>query len=464
MKRSILKVVPVLVIFSVFILFLPAGQVFSDTVSTGEMERKLVKPATASPWFPPLVSEPYSTGNWEGMRDKLADTGVTVTSSYVGDFLGNPSGGREQGVGYDHSWGLDINVDLEKAAGWEGLQFHVSGLWRNGVNLSQKKIGNAFTVTSIYGSEELKFYGLYLDQALFDKKVHVRIGRISPGDDFAASPVYWIYVNNAIDGNPVSLPINLPFITYPTAVWGVRARIDYSDLLYSQHGIYAADSRVGRDSAHGVDFSLRLARGFGTAHEIAFTPGAAKDSTWLPGNYKAGFYYHSGVTRELLRDRNNNSYVISGLDPAKHVGNYNFYCHADQMIYREGEPGSDQGLSIFTAATFGPDSLNQFPFFIDGGIFYKGPIPGRDDDIAAFGTSYGLWSRDLARAQADRRDITGTASLDPQEYELMLEFTYKAMILPYFYFQPDVQYIIHPGGTGNYRNALVMGLRMGVTF
>ncbi|MFH1877815.1 MAG: carbohydrate porin [Candidatus Omnitrophota bacterium] len=223
------------------------------------------------------------------MRGKLADSGITVSSSFVCDFLGNPYGGREQGTGYDHSLGVDVNVDLEKAAGWEGLQFHVSGLWRNGVNLSQKKIGNAFTVTSIYGSEELKFYGLYLDQALFGHKVHLRAGRISPGDDFAASPIYWLYVSNAIDGNPVSLPVNLPFITYPTAVWGARARIDYSDIFYSQHGIYAADSRVGRDSAHGLDFSLRLRRGFGTAHEFAFTPNAAPGPKACPVIIKRDF-------------------------------------------------------------------------------------------------------------------------------------------------------------------------------
>ncbi len=444
-------------VFFVLAPFVPLS--FSDAIT-----RARQKPATASPWFPPPVTEPYFTGNWGGMRDKLADGGVTVTSSYVADFQGNPSGGHVQGVGYNHSWGLDINYDLEKLVGWKGLQFHVSGLWRNGVNLSQKKIGNVFTVTSIYGSEELKFYGLYFDQALFDDKVHFRIGRISPGDDFAADPIYWIYMQNSIDGNPVSLPVNLPFITYPTAIWGMRARIEYSDLFYSTHGIYIADPRVGRDSAHGLDFSMRLQRGFGTAHEIAFTPNYAKGSEGMPGHYKAGVYYHSGVTREFLYDRNGNSHVISGLDPAKHVGNYNFYCHADQMIYREGGPGSDQGLTVFAVATFGPESLNQYPFFADGGIFYKGPIPGRDDDIAAFGTAYGIFSRDRRRVQADVRDITGGSTQDPQEYELVLELTYRAVILPYFYIQPDFQYIIHPGGTGNYPNATVVGFRVGVTF
>ncbi|MFH1877814.1 MAG: carbohydrate porin [Candidatus Omnitrophota bacterium] len=188
-------------------------------------------------------------------------------------------------------------------------------------------------------------------------------------------------------------------------------------------------------------------------------------SEGLPGNYKAGFYYHSGVTREFLRDKNNNSYIISGLDPAKHIGNYNFYCHADQMIYRENGPGTDQGITVFGVATFGPDNINKYPFFFNGGISWKGCIPGRDNDIAASGMSYGLFSYDLRRAQADMRDIKGLpAEQDPQEYEIMIELTYRAMILPYFYIQPDIQYILHPGGTADYPDAFVMGVRVGVTF
>lgn len=462
MRITARKVCCILLVVTAIMLF---GSFVHAETSPGNITIEASsKPQTVSPWFGPPGRQEYLTGDWGGMREELADKGVTVTSTYVCDILGNPTGGRAQGIRYDHSMGMDVNVDLEKAADIEGLQFHVSGIYRAGHNLSADKIGNAFTVTSIFGSEQLRFYGLYFDKALLDGRLHIRFGRISTGDDFAASPIYWIYVNNAIDGNPISIPLNLPFFTYPTAVWGVRTKLDVTDTFYSMTGVYNGDPDVGRDEYHGLDFSMRLSKGVLYAQEFGYTPNNEPDAEGLPGHYKIGGYYHSGVFWDLLDDANENSYILTGLSPKKHVGNYGCYAHADQMVYREGSPGSDQGLTAFAAATFAPPHLNQFPFFVMGGIFYKGLIPGRDDDIIAVGSAYGLWSRDLNRAENDTRTVMGASAPTPQDYEIMVDFTYKAQITPWFFVQPDFQYIINPGGTDDYPNAVVAGVRLGVTF
>ncbi len=418
---------------------------------------------TASPWSPPETQCGYMTGNWGGWRDRLADEGVTFSSSYVMDVLADPVGGRKTGqTVYNHSWGMDMNVDLEKAAEIKGLQFHISALWRAGANISHKYIGNTFTASSIYGSQEFKLYSLYLQETLFDGNFDIKIGRTSAGDDFASSPIYWLYINNAIDGNPISLPINLPFSTYPNATWGGRALLRFPHDLYTMVGIYDGDPRVGRDEAHGCDFSLRLKRGVFLVQEVGYKPNQAQGSTGLPGNYKLGGFYDTGTFRDLYRDSYGGSSVVSGRPLAKHIGNYGFYAHADQMIYREKE-GSDQGLTPWAAITWAPGNLNQFPLFIDGGVFYKGLIPTRDQDILAIGTAYGMWSNDLARLTQD--NITYNGSTDHKKvYEMMFDFTYKVQINPWLYIQPDMQYILHPGGTGYIRDAFVIGTRVGITF
>jgi hypothetical protein len=52
------------------------------------------------------------------------------------------------------------------------------------------------------------------------------MGRIGAGDDFLASPLYTPFVNFAFDGNPGSVPINIPaFSTYPVATWGLRTKV-----------------------------------------------------------------------------------------------------------------------------------------------------------------------------------------------------------------------------------------------
>ncbi len=40
-----------------------------------------------------------------------------------------------------------------------------------------------------------------LEQKLLDDKISIKAGRFATGDDFASSPIYWLYMNNGIDGN-----------------------------------------------------------------------------------------------------------------------------------------------------------------------------------------------------------------------------------------------------------------------
>ena len=46
----------------------------------------------------------------------------------------------------------------------------------------------------------------------------------------------------------------------------------------------------------------------------------------------------------------------------------------------------------------------------------------------------------------------------------MLEFAHRFQVTPWAYFQPDIQLVINPGGTGDIEDALVIGAQMGVTF
>lgn len=408
---------------------------------------------------PAGAEQSYMLGNWDGKRESLdREKGVTFASTYVCDILGDTVGGMQQAARYDSSMGWDINFDLEKFAGITGTQFHISGLWRAGQNLSKAVIGNDMVVSSIYGHQQFRFYGLYLDKLFLDDKLSIRAGRIAAGDDFACSPLYWTFVSNSIDGNPITIPINLFFSCYPTAVWGARAKWDLPKDFRMIAGLYNADPGVERDSMYGLDFSLRLKRGLFTAYEISYIPNQKPGDKGMPGNYKAGVYYSSSVFRDKYADTNGSAAVITGQPYRKHIGNYGVYFHADQLIYREGPPGTDQGLTPILAAALAPSNLNKFSFFIENGLIYKGLIPTRDADVSAVQFVYARYSSELRRSQ-----VAG-GSQDPQRYEIVLELTHKINITPWMYLQPDMQYIINPGGTGTIKDALVIGTRFGVIF
>lgn len=47
---------------------------------------------------------------------------------------------------------------------------------------------------------------------------------------------------------------------------------------------------------------------------------------------------------------------------------------------------------------------------------------------------------------------------------MVIELSYQCQVTPWLIVQPDVQYIINPGGTQDLDNALVVGGRASVTF
>jgi carbohydrate-selective porin OprB len=82
------------------------------------------------------------------------------------------------------------------------------------------------------------------------------------------------------------------------------------------------------------------------------------------------------------------------------------------------------------------------------GASYQGLVPGRDRDTAAFALYYGGFSRDLPG----------------QTYELVLEWTYAIAIGRRLTVQPDVQYVIIPGGVSSVGNAVVLGVQLAIEF
>lgn len=382
----------------------------------------------------------YMTGNWGGVRNTLADVGITFDFSYVTDMLGNPVGGKARGFAYDGSFGASMNVDFTKA-GWKGFNLFSSACWRTGTNLSRKKIDNQFTVSQLYGSQTVRLNELYLLQNLFEKRLTLKAGRLDGGNDFLNSPLYWQYVNNAFDGNPVGIFYNVPFTAYPNATWGAVIGTKPWNWLSAKFAIYNANSKIQLNKYHGTNFTFSNTNGVLLMTEWGALINQSPCSHGMPGNYKVGYFYLTGEKEKF-----------SG---GEQKGDPGVYFLFDQMIYRQGDPKCDRGLTPFITVLLQPKNRNQFPFFTNGGLVYKGPFGCRPQDVAAFGVAYGRYSPDLARVQRN----TGVA---PQKAETVLELNYWFQINKWFYVMPDMQYIITPKGVDSTPNAYVIGFQLGL--
>jgi porin len=138
------------------------------------------------------------------------------------------------------------------------------------------------------------------------------------------------------------------------------------------------------------------------------------------------------------------------------------------MLYRV--PGSDdQGLSGFVRAGGVPNDRNLINFYADGGLVYKGLIPLRPNDKVGVAAAYARVGDNARGLDADT-GFFGNFFFPVRSGEAMIEMMYQAQLAPWWMLQPEVQYIIRPGGgvlnsDGSLRpNAWVIAVRSALSF
>lgn len=412
---------------------------------------------------------PASVANWwdykymlgdGAYRDDLARDGLTLSMKFVTDSLGNVTGGREQGFTYTGSLGFDAEADLERLIGLDGAEFYVSAVWRSGVSLSNRYIGNVFQTQQIYGGQNLRLYAFYWRQQAFDDQLEIKLGRIAQGDDFLSRPIQWSYVQNSIDGNPVSIFLNSPVYAYPNSTWGAFAKFTPKQTpFYVQGGVYggAKVPPQTRNSAHGLDWSFDYENAYFIGQAGA-TPGLTiGEQDDLPGHYAMGGYYVTGEHQRFIQPA-----TAAGLPrhTATDKGLWGLYWMVEQMLHQNGvnSEGKATGITPWFVASIAPnEAVNRMPYSFYGGLRWDAILPSRRDDFLAVAFVYGEFSDELALSQR-------LAKAPAQEFEAVAEVTYMIQVNQWLTFQPDLQYIINPGGAGLYDNALVLGFQASVEF
>jgi carbohydrate-selective porin OprB/predicted NBD/HSP70 family sugar kinase len=395
-------------------------------------------------------------GDWSGLRTDLENYGITPTLTYVADIAGNPTGGKSQGVAYSDNIGLDLLFDLDKIVRLEGGSFLVSMSQRDGDSLSGKHVGNVFTIQQNYGGQTFHLIDVAYQQKLLDERVEFRVGRIAMGDDFLVSPYDYVFMQNAFCGNPKGIFINSPSATaYPGDTWGALLKVRLTQRTYIMGGVYNGDPYIQSDAHNGADFSMNgpvFAIGE-VGYQINGLPGESR----LLGNYKLGFWYDNSEYTD---------YNTIGLaQPAgTKRGNYGLYTMFDQMLVLFGGPTSDRGFGIFgTFMTSPNESVSQMPYFVDAGIVARGIFAARPIDVLGLGVAFGSFSGDLSNAEEREQQFDPTVGV--QDQETVLELTYRFRFRSgALFFQPDLQYIFKPGGTGDINDALVLGCQIGINF
>jgi len=133
-------------------------------------------------------------------------------------------------------------------------------------------------------------------------------------------------------------------------------------------------------------------------------------------------------------------------DTTQHRGSGGAYLIGDLTV---------RSLTAFAQLGLGDGRVNQIGGYLGGGFTLTAPFASRAQDALGLAVAAARNGSHYERAQ--------TAAGGTAAGETSVELTYLAQLGSWLTVQPDLQYVIHPGGTRATRNAVVPGLRVAVS-
>lgn len=375
------------------------------------------------------INGDYATRKYFGARPILESHGLTVDSSFLySPFMKTAGGanGEASAKGYG-LFSVGVSLDTEAAKLWKGGKFFSLYQLKTGYGLSGENgaMGDYFGFDGWEMDQISQISELWYQQKFFDGKIRLKIGKQDSNTDFGFLNSGWDFMNTAFSVNP-----NTPLPSFPYTPFGFMAEVNPKEWLSIRNGIYSKDS---------CPFNIT---------EIEFKPTIKN----MPGRYMIGAWE--------MGDTNGYS-VATGVEEEETVyntfyRNYGVYFNFEQMVYKEQKDNPDdmQGLVVFGQTGMSPSNKNDLSKYGAIGLHYKGPFPKRDNDIVGLALGCGNFASRLNNITYDLGGRTGS--------ETVVEGFYRLFITKWFYLQPDVQFIMNPGG--QYQSSVAIGIRSVITF
>jgi len=427
-------------------------------------------------------------GDLWGLRTLLSRYGMTLALQETSEVLANVTGGTHTGPAYDGVTQGLLQLNTQRAFNFYGGLLNVSGLWIHGRNLSSDNLQTLQTSSGIEADRSVRLWELWYDQKFLDEdRLDIKIGQQSLDQEFMVS-TNALYFVNTMFGWPMLPSADLPGggPAYPLSALGVRLSARPVDGINVLAGVFNGSPvphNTGdpqKENPSGTSFPL----GNGTLSVLElqfFYP--ALGSMVLPGESPAlGWTYRIGAwhNSEKFSDQRFDQTGLSLADPNStgqprlHRGDYAIYAVADRLVWRD-DTDPNRTIALFARAMGTPlADRNLIDFSLNAGFIVHSPFRYRTDDIFGIGMGYAHVSNRASSLDRDTNNFNGTPGAPVRSGETFVEMTYQYLLKPWIILQPDVQYIINPGGgipdptdpNPNHRikNELVLGLRAIVSF
>jgi porin len=376
--------------------------------------------------------------------------GVKFAVTYIGEGVGNPTGGAKQGAAYEDRINFAADVDFEKLIGLKQLTFHANVFQIDGGGLSRGALLNFLVVSGIEALPTTRLYEIWFEQK-WGTKLALRVGQLAADTEFMTAKYTDVFTNASL-GWPAGFSLNMPSggPSPPLAAMGTRLRADLTDNLSLIGGVFDGDAAgPGPDDPqlrdrYGVNFRVNdpplvLA-------EAQFLWNGKKGDPGLDGKFKVGGWRHFGTFTDERFTASGVSLAnpASGVVPANLSGDFGVYSVFEQKIYRVGQD-DDRGIGIFARASYSPPDRNIVDLYADAGIEFIGLSDQRPKDKFGIAGGYARVSPWAQALDTDFQQLNGQG-WPPRSYEGLITAVYQYEVRAGFMLQPNFQYITHPGG------------------
>jgi porin len=418
------------------------------------------------------------TGDWWGARDKIRNYGVEIYGAYVSEVMANVQGGLDYGSVYDGSLYLGMGIDLEQLTRgvWPGAFLEVNAGYVHGSSISERYVGDYLSVSNINASEDEWSVDFSFTQYLLELQYAIILGYMGPASQFALNNQTNFFFNSTF-GFPSVIAGRPEKGAYSDLAPGMVLRWEPNRAFYLQMGVYgsAPETRLETRTPGTIEFQYHDEAGTLLLAETGYRFNQSSGEAWLPGSYRLGTWFRTRDS-EAPETRNLNAVFAFnaaqfGLAPGANVNDFRalvarslnndehlgFYFSLDQTIFQQPDT-PDRSLSLFLRGGMNVAGTTLFDYYADGGLSYRGLVPGRRNDVLAVGLAYAGIS-DLANDYEDGLKAIFPGYSPDQDYEAVLEVTYSIELTPFWSLQPDIQWVLHPGGSNALGDALVLGIR-----
>jgi porin len=362
-----------------------------------------------------------------------ADPVVQYSFDYTLDVMGVQNGGASHKTRHLDALSLAADIDLDRAIGWNGSSAHLE-LSNTSGDTPSADLGNLQGVDGIEASaHRLVLYQAYLEQSYRDDRINLRIGFSDVSGEFATADTSGYLINPSFGMAP-EFAATVTAV-YPSGAFGGRVKVRPTDNTYVQ--IAVTNARAGVAGEHGgADFSFRdgeaiLAEGGWTGRgKVAF-------GYWML-THKQDHVFKTDLAGDPVKKRAQGAWLV-----------------AEQPLILPEDNG--RSVNGFVRLGVSEGQTQVFKSSIQAGVLVQPVFKSRPDSVASFGVAD-------ATIGSAWRQASAAGGLNLARHETVYELTYADQLTPWLSLQPDLQYIVRPGGDPTAKNELVVGLRANIAF